>query len=225
MNKGLSGKPEDWVGKTVEVLSMDNKLNFMGRISTYDGKVMNVEEATGHNTPSVIYNQEIKLKVFSGGTPVIVYGYICGSTSRFWRLDRLESCNVSEKREHFRHSLFTTAKVVRTGEPDSSGAPAAMGEPLTCRVIDVSAGGVLIRCREEYKVGDHLAIVGLEVVPEMESFAFNCVIKRASRDEEELDYLYGCQFIGLRSKDEDRIMKAILMAQREKLNRDRQNKI
>jgi len=222
MNKGLSGKPEDWIGKTVEVLSMDNKLNFMGRISTFDGKVMNVEEATGHNTPAVIYNQEIKLKVFSGGVPVIVYGYICGSTNRFWRLDRLESCNVSEKREHFRHSLFTTAKVVRTGAGGSSGA---VGEPLTCRVIDVSAGGVLIRCREEYKVGDHLAIVGLEVVPEMESFAFNCVIRRASMDEEELDYLYGCQFEGLKSKDEDRIMKAILMAQREKLRRDRNNKI
>jgi len=220
MNKGLSGKPGDWIGKTVEVLSMDNKLNFMGRISSYDGSVMNVEEATGHNTPSVIYNQEIKLKVFSGGTPVIVYGYICGSTSHFWRLDRLESCNVSEKREHFRHSLFTTARVVKTGADGG-----AIGEPLSCRVIDVSAGGVLIRCREEYKVGDHLAIVGLEVVPEMESFAFNCVIKRASKDEEELDHLYGCQFEGLKSKDEDRIMKAILMAQREKLSRDRKNKI
>lgn len=219
MNKGLSGKPGDWEGKTVEVLSMDNKLNFMGRISSYDGKAMNVEEATGHKTPSVIYNQEIKLKVFSGGAPVIVYGYICGSTDYFWRLDRLESCNVSEKREHFRHSLFTTAKVVKT---DAYGA---VGEPLTCRVIDVSAGGVLIRCREEYKVEERLAIVGLEVVPEMESFAFNCVVKRAERDEEELDYLYGCQFEGLRSKDEDRIMKAILMAQRGKLNRDRSNKI
>ncbi len=51
------------------------------------------------------------------------------------------------------------------------------------------------------------------------------MIRRAGRDEEELDYLYGCQFEGLRSKDEDRIMKAILMAQREKLNRDRKNKI
>lgn len=214
MTKGLSGTPKEWIGRTVEVLTTENKLTFMGKIMDFDGTVLSVEDATGRPTPSVLYNQEIKLRVFkSGGVPVIVYGQICGSTEKFWKLDRLESLPVSEKREHFRHSIFAVARLKR-------GVGAGSGN-ISCQVVDVSAGGVLIRCREPFREGEQITLTDLKVVEEMEPFSFSCVVKRIRRDEESGDFLYGCQFEGLGSKEEDRILKAILIDQRNNLKKDR----
>lgn len=214
MTKGLSGKPKEWLGRTVEVLTTENKLKFMGKIMDFDGTVLTVEDATGRPTPSVLYNQEIKLRVFmAGGTPVIVYGQICGSTEQFWKLDRLESLPVSEKREHFRHGVFSTARLKRGAGPGSGN--------INCQVVDVSAGGVLVRCREPFREGEHITLTDLKVVDEMEPFSFTCVVMRVRKDEETNDFLYGCQFEGLSSREEDRILKAILIDQRNNLKRDR----
>ena len=214
MTKGLSGTPKEWIGRTVEVLTTENKLTFMGKIMDFDGTVLSIEDTTGRPTPSVLYNQEIKLRVFkAGGVPVIVYGQICGSTEQFWKLDRLESLPVSEKREHFRHGVFTTARLKK-------GAGQGSGD-INCQVMDVSAGGVLVRCREPLSEGEHITLTDLKVVDNMEPFSFTCVIRRVRKDEETNDFLCGCQFEGLSSREEDRILKAILIDQRNNLKKGR----
>lgn len=215
MTKGLSGTPKEWLGRTVEVLTTENKLTFIGKIMDFNGTVLSVEDATGRPTPSVLYNQEIKLRVFmAGGMPMIVYGQVCGSTERFWRLDRLESLPVSEKREHFRHGVFSAARLKRGAGPGSGN--------IKCQIVDVSAGGVLARCRESFNEGERVTLTDLKLVDEMEPFSFSCVIRRVRTDEETGDFLYGCQFEGLSSREEDRILKAILIDQRNNLKRDRE---
>lgn len=222
MTEGLSGAPKEWLGRTVEVLTMENKLTFMGKISEFDGKVMCVEDASGRDTPSVLYNSKIKLRVFkSGGIPVVVYGFICGSSESFWKLDRLESCDVSEKREHFRHGIFTGAKLFRTDGVNAAGVPRTVGAPIKCEVEDVSAGGVLIKCRESFQEGEVLLLSELVIAQDMSPFTFACVVRRRRSPPEELDFLYGCQFEGMNPKEEDRLLKAILIDQRNNLRRER----
>ena len=51
--------------------------------------VVTVREAADQEVPPVFYNTEVKLRYFLNGENVVLHGMICGSSPRFWRVDRL----------------------------------------------------------------------------------------------------------------------------------------
>ena len=51
---------------TVEVLTMENRLTFVGKVETVRNGAVVLREAKGDSLPPVMYNREIKLRYFQG---------------------------------------------------------------------------------------------------------------------------------------------------------------
>lgn len=193
-------------GALMEVLTLENHLIFVGVLEVLDKGLIQVREESGQFVPQVEYNQKVKLRATKRSEQVMtLYGQVCGSTDEFWRLDRLEAIQTTEKRNFFRQNIRLEAQV-----RDVQG-----GKETPCRVLDVSAGGILIRCKETFQEGQQVRLSGVRFLEEEEPFQFTCRIQRAIPAGGKTDY--GCQFERLSDKEEDRLMRVILVLQRKAL--------
>lgn len=199
---------------TVEVLTMENRLTFVGKVETVRNGAVVLREARGDSLPPVMYNKEVKLRYFQGERGnVVVNARVCGSTNLIWKVDRLESKYTKEQRAFFRQSISpdTAALCSRRAGINGSAKKAA-----PCQVLDVSAGGMLISSREEYMVNDRLSITGIYLAEGLEPFSFSCQVRRAGERDMGVAR-YGCQFESLSPKEQDRLLRAIFIVQREEI--------
>lgn len=193
-------------GMLVEVLTVENHLVFVGVLEILDRGLIQIREETGRYVPQVEYNTKVKLRAFQRNEWVMaLYGQVCGSNSEFWRLDRLEALRTEEKRNFFRQNIRVEALIRALRD----------GEAKSCRILDVSAGGVLIRCKEEFRLGELVRLSGVHLLEKEDVFNFTCRVQRAIPDGSYTNY--GCQFEQLTEKDEDRLMRVILVLQRKAL--------
>lgn len=205
-------------GLRVDVLTMQNRLLFVGRLERYRAGTMTVSDAQGNELPPVVYNSNIRLRFIRNGESVVLQGKVCGNSDRIWRVDRLERQFTKEKRVNFRQRLSTNppAMCYRVAEKDISAT-----EPVRCEILDVSAGGLLIRCGEDYNLGDSLEVDGISIAENEGAFNFTCQIRRVGEKINNKYRDYGCQFQGVSEKEEDRLLRAIFAAQREEIRRQR----
>lgn len=205
-------------GMRVDVLTLQNRLTFIGKVDSYRGGALVIRDARDYDLPPVLYNKEIRLRFARDKNSLVLHGRICGSSSQIWKIDRLESKFTKEQRVYFRQRLSTNppATCYRRSAPGSPGT-----KPARCEILDISAGGVLIRCREKYEVGDHLMVNGISITDKEESFNFVCQVRRVGEVVE--TYIsYGCQFETLSSREQDRLLRAIFTVQREEIRRQRE---
>ena len=205
-------------GMTVEVLTMENRLTFVGRVERVRNGAVTIREAKGDQLPPVLYNKEIKLRFFREPHNFVLHGKICGSTNLIWKLDRLESKFSKEQRAFFRQRISpntaaSCAKRAVNGRPGTKPAP--------CHVMDISAGGILLTSAETYEVGDRLSVTGIRLARGVDPFSFNCQIRRAG--ERDLGIIrYGCQFEAISPKEQDRLLRAIFIVQREEIRNQKE---
>lgn len=207
-------------GMTVEVLTVKNRLTFMGRVESYKNGAVIIREANGDTLPMVLYNKEIKLRFFFNRKNLVLNGKICGSTKYIWKVDRLESAFSKEQRAFFRQriSLKTPALCARRS---SAGVEAKRAAP--CELLDISAGGLLLTSREEYQEGNRLSITGVYLVEKEEPFAFRCLVRRVGEEKEENGSIrYGCQYESIAPREQDRLLSAIFTLQREEIRRQKE---
>lgn len=216
-------------GMMVEVLTMKNILTFVGRVRSFSpGGVLTIKEAADEELPPVLYNQEVKLRFFQRDRSLVLRGQICGSTRLIWRVDRLESQFGAEQRMFFRQNVNLKAEMqFQPPEGEEAAqegeAPAEPIPTFPCTIQDVSVGGLLVSTRQELKEGDRLTISGASIVDEVGPFSFRCRVQRVRRSG--ANYLGGCKFEELSTKEEDRLLQAIFIAQRKDIHkqRDRSN--
>lgn len=198
-------------GMMVEALTLNNQLTFVGRVERFGSNgAVTIRESSGQELPPVLYNKEIKLRFFQGERTMVLHGKICGSTQWMWKLDHLENKFVVEKRGFFRQHVKVSASAICTpkrGEKRTS-AP--------CTILDVSAGGLLLSSRETYEVEDELSVTDACIVEELEPFVFQCRIRRVG-ERVRGSVPYGCQFTALSSREQDRLLRAIFIAQRKEI--------
>ena len=205
-------------GMTVEVLTLDNRLTFVGKVDRFSGKAIVIRESRGGELPPVLYNKEIKLRFFLGQDSLVVHGKICGSSRTIWKLDRLESRSAKEQRAFFRQQISTSV-LCKVHRCTSRGAVSKEG--YFGRVMDVSAGGLMLLSTEHYAKGDRLAIIGIELTKTTAPFNFYCQVRRAS-PRKDGTVCYGCQFESLHPKEQDRLLQAIFAMQREEIRRQKE---
>lgn len=200
---------------TVEVLTLDNNLTFVGKVENYEAGTLTIRSSTGEELPPVLYNREVKLRCFQGADTVVLHGRICGSSQWIWKLYKLENKFLAEKRTFFRQQIKQDAMVMcvqRAGEDH----PLKEEEWLDCKIKDVSAGGLLILSNAAlYQVGDHLLVKDAKIVNEEPPFTFTCRVQRLVQNGNQT--MYGCQFEALPPKEQDRLLRAIFTAQRKTL--------
>ena len=199
----------------VEVMTAENYLAFLGRVdSIKDGAVI-LRDTRGNELPQVMYNREMRLSFKREGETTMLRGKICGCSSEIWKLDQLESMFTKDQRSSFRQNVSTSipAKCHRRswrGEPEKTGTE--------CYVIDVSSGGLMFSSKESYEMGDRLALKGVWLVESMDPFNFNCQVRRAGDPEEDgVTRHYGCQFEPMSGREQDRLLRAIFIIQREQI--------
>lgn len=208
---GMEPEPETPIpglhsGMLAQVLSMDDRRLFTAEVEVRGRDMLQLRDEAGDPVPRVEYNAKVKLRLFRNNEwSMALRGQVCGSTEDFWRIDRLEELQMTEKREYFRQKAQVEGQVWSQRST----------EPAWCQVLDVSAGGMLIRCQEGFLVGQIVRLNNVQLTPGEEPFSFNCRIVRLVVNGSYTNY--GCRFEGLNTKEEDRLMRAILHLQRKSL--------
>ena len=202
-------------GMTVEVLTTDNYLAFLGKVDGIKDGAVILRDKRGDDLPQVMYNREIRLSFKRDGETTMLRGKVCGCSVEIWKLDQLESMFTKDHRASFRQSISTSieAKCHRRRPP--RGDPEKVG--TDCRVLDVSSGGLMFSSGESYEMGDRLALKGVRLAESMDPFSFNCQVRRVGTPDEEGVARYGCQFEPMSERDQDRLLRAIFTIQREEI--------
>lgn len=205
-------------GMTVEVLTLENRTLFRGKVENFRNGAITIRDAKGDDLPRIIFNEEIRLKFFLNEGNMVIQGKICGSTDLFWKVDRLDIKYTKEQRAYFRQSISADIEAMCAERPKPGGGAK---EPAPCRVLDISAGGLLIETGEQFEVGDQISITGVRFAAREAPFTFQCLVRRVGTPQEKL-IRYGCQFEFLSPKEQDRLLQAIFVVQREEIKRKRE---
>ena len=200
-------------GMTVEVLTSENHPVFLGKVESVRDEAVIVRDNRGNELPQVMYNQEMRLSFRQNGDTHMVRGKICGCSSEIWKLDQLETMFTKDQRTTFRQSISTSipAKCYRRslkGDPEKDG--------IACRVVDVSSGGLMFSSMGSFEIGDRLFLLGVRLTDSLEPFSFSCQVRRVGRGEDG-GIRYGCQFERMSERDQDRLLRAIFIIQREEI--------
>lgn len=204
-------------GMKVEVMTPEDSLLFAGIVNTiYDGSI-SIRDAYDGTLGMALVNKPLKLRFFREQDNLVLRGKVCGSTMKMWKVDRLETAFTGEQRAFFRQNISVELEA-RCGRRSSTGEPDKLTFP--CRVLDISAGGMLISSEEKFNAGDLLYITNVPLVANEPAFTFDCQVRRAGAWNKGVIH-YGCQFESLTSKEQDRLLRAIFIIQREEIRKRR----
>lgn len=204
-------------GAAVEVMTPENRLLFVGKIEAVQEGAVCIRDANGDTLPMALINKELKLRFFTNRGSVVLQGKVCGSTMRMWKVDRLRSAFVHENRAFFRQSISVEI-MARCGKYTAKdGRPNAL---FPCQVLDISAGGMLFSCKEIYAEGDLLLVTDVPLLANAPAFNFSCVVRRSGAWSKGV-VRYGCQFVALTAREQDRLLQAIFAIQREEIRKRR----
>lgn len=226
----LLAELEQSLGARCEVKTKDNAFVCMARNFAVHEGVMTLV-ADGGQLPMVIYNTDLKIMLRrSGKSPLMVYGQVCGSNENQWRVDRLRPISYEEHRTYFRQIVSVPAEVMcvngaskDTLQKFEELAGKIPGDAVVdCRVMDISLEGVRFRSVRRFERGDRLMIRNLYLM-EGSVYPFVLMLEvrwlgRTSRDE----YMCGCKFLDISSREQDALCSAIFTLHREELKAQNQ---
>lgn len=127
-----------------------------------------------------------------------------------------EGKKLEERRRCFKQDTNLTAsfKIIRHND-----STIILDNPVKCTIANINTGGVFLKTSYEMHYHDVLAIAFN--IPE-KKISCNLRILRVDRSKDNEIIGYGCEFIGLKMKDEESIARYVTMLQRELLNKRKQ---
>lgn len=202
-------------GAAVEVMTPENRLLFVGKIEAIQENAVRVRDANDDTLPMVVINTDLKLRFFTETGSVVLYGKICGSTMRMWKVDQLRTAFAKENRAFFRQSVSMEIMAQCGKRPAKGGRPSVL---FPCQVLDISAGGILIGCKELFPEGERLLVVDAPLLAGERGFEFDCMVRRGGAWSKGVAR-YGCQFVTLSAREQDRLLRAIFTIQRQEIRK------
>lgn len=220
------GLPALYTGMRAEILTPANRLIFVARITVLKDWALQITDEGEENVPWVEYNTQIKIRGFQqNGEPFAMYGYVCGSTNTFWKVDRLQTLQKEELRKYYRQMVNLPGTVMCVSQIFSSGAGQANNEPLIapCTILDISGGGARIRCSSEpaFQVGDWLFLGMDDPLRSDSRLNYTCCIRRVVEDRNCFEY--GCEFDSLTDAEQERLLQIVMTVQQRELRARRRN--
>ncbi len=202
--------PELYSGMKVEVLTPANALLFVGRLRLSGSSQVDVLGESGGFLPRVLYNQPVKLRCFQkDGDTLTLNGTIGPNDPKFWRIENLRSLQNSENRNFFRQN----AGVEGTVRSES-------GQKYGCKVLDIGGGGARVLTEKLFQLESTFQLE-TSLLSTEEPFTFTCrvrrVIVRAQTASPMKKYEYGCQFVEVPPREQERLLQAIFTLQRKVL--------
>ena len=207
-------------GAAVEVMTPENRLLFVGKIEAIQENALRIRDANDDILPMVMVNREVKLRFFTDEGNVVLYGKVFGSTMRMWKVDQLRTAFTKENRAFFRQSVSMEILAQCGKRPSKGGEPSVL---FPCQVLDISAGGILISCKEPFSEGDRLLVTDVPLLAKEPTFQFDCVVRRGGAWSKGVAH-YGCQFISISAREQERLLRAIFTIQRQEIQKRRESK-
>ncbi|ATW24303.1 flagellar brake protein [Candidatus Formimonas warabiya] len=87
---------------------------------------------------------------------------------------------------------------------------------ITAPLIDLSAGGLLFMTREKLSIGDLLNLM-IEFTDHQKFLLVGKVLRVAPNQNQDYPYQVGVQFVGIKEKEQDQIIKLLFQYQREQI--------
>ena len=200
-------------GMLLDVIMPNDQVLFSGCVDGFDGNSLYLLSPDGDSIPSLTFGTELKLRgQFPSGDEVKVFhGTVIGSRSNKCKIGELCDWYGWNRRSFFRQDLSIEARVLRTKRVHARSM-LDLDMKVSCRLLDVSGGGVRLACsRAVFEVGDQLHITDATLLPGEPPFSFYCVVKRIEKAR--FNNIYGCQFFGLSTREEDRLVNAVFKLQ------------
>lgn len=204
-------------GMAVEVMTPNNHLIFIGKVHTVVGNSVSIRDLNDENLDMVLVGKPLKMRFFRDEDNLVLKGKVCGSTMKMWKVDQMETSFSQEHRAFFRQSISVELEA-QCGKRASADGPVKLTVP--CKILDISAGGMLISSNEKFMPNDLLYVTGVPLIPNEPTFTFNCQVRRAGEWKKGV-IRYGCQFEALPPKEQDRLLRAIFSLQRAEIRKRR----
>ena len=211
----LEDFPELYSGMKVEVMTPANTLIFVGRIRLLTGNQVDVLGEAGGFLPRGLYNQRVKLRCFQkDGDTFTLNGTVGPNDPKFWRIERLQSLQSSENRNFFRMNIGVDG-LVRS----------VSGDKYPCKVLDLSAGGARVLTSKLFQLESTFQLEAV-FLPTEEPFTLTCQVKRisvrAQTDSPMKKFDYGCQFVEVPPREQERLLQVVFTLQRKILKARRE---
>lgn len=205
-------------GMLLDVIMHDEQVLFTGRIEDLEDNILYLVDPDGRDVPPVTFGTELKLRCQHEDDTVSVYhATVLGSRAAKWKLGELCDWYGWNRRSFYRQNLSIECRVLRTKRMHAQFA-GNLDMKVAGRLVDISAGGMRMACSQAvYEIGDQLHVTDATLIPNEKPFSFMCVVKRIEKARN--NNLYGCQFFGLDSKEEDRLASSVFRLQQQERRR------
>lgn len=205
------GFPTLYNGMKVEVLTPTGVLIFEGRLRILSGETLEVRAESGGYLPRAIYNQQVRLQgVRKDGLRFALNGAVGANSPKFWRIERLRTLNSYENRNFFRQTTGIEGWVYPT--------TSSQGQRYPCKVLDVSAGGARVVTQKLFPI-EGVFQLELALLPGGTPLTLNCKVKRirpySRPGSPGRKFEYGCQFLDVPLKVQERMVQDIFTLQRQ----------
>lgn len=163
----------------------------------------------GSNLPLLSEGTDLRIKYTDSNNHLTIFhGKIYRSNDTEWEIDNVEFWEIWERRKFYRHSVSVDT-VVR----DSNNILHVHG-----KILDISASGLRLSCENtNFKVGDFIYVTDVVIIQGQPSLYFCCNIVR--KEEHSGHQFYGCAFVGLSEKEQDKLIGMINVLQRKDRNK------
>ena len=189
----------------VEVTTFEDRLLFAAKLMDLKGDAGELYQYPETGTFRSDKPLDVRIRGYSAYKRKAVYmeGVITPETKSMWRVENLVIKKVENDRAFFRLNVDVDAVLTRYEGPDAA--------EITCRLLNISIGGVCIFTKEEYGMGSkfRLRVRLLEGKPE---FSLRCEILRII-EKDETGYEYGCRFLEITEEEEQRIIQSMFAIQ------------
>lgn len=203
---------EMYAGMRVEVTAQDGRLLFIA-------KLLGLQETRAqlHQATKTFLSREmeeplaVRIRGYSDRDSKAVYleGKILpAADEQVWAVTDLTLVKQGNDRAFFRMDIDMDASITPVGRIGAAEE--------TCRLLNISVGGVRIASANRHDSGDKL-LLSVKLSPEKGPSTMLCQVLRVIEREEGCEY--GCRFIELNEADEDRIMQVIFNLQRKQSGR------
>jgi len=202
------------VGEKFELLAGSSKPLFIAVVEKVGDGFIQIASSKGDELPPVIFNSTVQLR---GSLPdemkQIITGIVTGSSPYFWRLDELTQHVFKDGRSAYRQDISVIAKVVRMKDRVSDAGP--------CHVVNVSEGGARFSCEAVFQKGEEICLLDFRLTEGGPTFSLLCKILRVEPGNQHKPHTYGCQFMSLKARDQEKLVEEIFVVQNQMLRQRR----
>lgn len=199
---------EIYSGMRVEVTTDNGNLLFVAKLLGLRDNKAELHQYSELEIPEQEEPLHVQIRGYNDHNQKAVYmaGIITPGAKNIWQVEELTVSRTGNDRAFFRLNTDLNATATMFSGLEIGEKP--------CKMLDISVGGARIRSECRYHEGDQflLKVQLMEDVPE--SAMYCQVLRIIEKDNQKFEY--GCKFLELTEKDQEKILQNIFAAQLQK---------